>query len=647
MPRRLVASAATAILTLGVLIALPAPAAQATDTNCPTAASSYADGTGTAGDPFLISTPAQLQRLRDHSADWSKEVRLTDDIDMSSAGSACTWSSTIGNPDLAMWTGTFDGNGHVVSGLDISITGSYVGFIAYLGAGAVVRDLGFTGDVHATKSGVGNAQAGVGGLVGWTLGSTILRSFATGDVSVNISASADINMGGAMANPIVGGLVGTSQGTVSDSYATGDVSVTASAGAMGFGTAVVLAQVGGLLGSAEAGSSIVVDSYSTGAVTSSASAVGGGSQSIAEWVGGSIGSFNGTYASATGVVWDTVTSGRANGIGSGTSAGVTGKTTSQMTTYSTFTGLNWDITDGYSANTVWSLCPALNDGAPVLSRFASNATCYFPPLIPAFSSPTGTSDGFQVSVTNYDDSWAWIPSVSAGAVTLGIPIGSVLPITVTGLEPGSSATVTLTTNRTRYPNGTASVSGQALPPPPPVTASEPRSVTATALPGAARVAWDPPSTSGSFPVTHYLVEASPGRNTCLSETTSCVVSGLTPGTAYAFTVQALNGAGWSAPSAPSNVVVPSAPPAPRPVTLLITGSRTQGMLSINGTSTGLEMGATVTAWSRPLGGELQRGRQVPVSSTGTFTWSRHVSSRTPWSVFVTAAGVRSNLVILR
>lgn len=566
MPRRLVASAATALVTLGALTALPAPVAQAADSNCPAAAGSYAGGSGTVGDPFLISAPGELQRLRDRAADWNKVVRLTTDIDMSSAGTACTWTSTIGNPNVANWTGTFDGDGHVVSGLNISITGSFAGFIAYLGNGAVVRDLGFTGNVNATVTSFGSAQVGAGGLVGWTLPSTIQRSFATGNVTVNITAAAGLFSGGASANPIVGGLVGTSQGTVSNSYATGDISVTATAAAMSPGTASVNAQVGGLLGSAEAGSSVVVNSYSTGAMTISASAVGGTGQVVNENVGGSIGRFSTQYASATSVVWDTVASARATGIGNGTSAGVTGKTTSEMTTLSTFTNLNWDIVNGYDANRVWNLCPALNDGAPVLSRFASNGTCSPPPPSP--------------------------------------------------------------------------------PPPPPVPASEPRAVTATALAAAARVVWDAPSASGSFPITQYLVESSPGRHICLAAVTSCEVSGLTPGTAYTFTVRALNGAGWSVASAPSNVVVPIALPRPEPVTLVITGTRAKGTLTIKGTSTGLEMGAMVTPWARPMRGELQQGRQVPVSTDGMFTWSRRVSTEKPWSVFVTASGTRSNLLVL-
>lgn len=405
---------ALVLVTAGALTVLPVSIAHAADTNCPSAAASYDGGTGAVGDPLLISTPGQLQRLRDQSADWSKEIRLTADIDMGSGGTDCTWGSTLGNPNVANWTGTFDGDGHVVSGLDIEVTGSFVGFFGYLGNGAIVRDFGFTGDVRATASGAGSVQAGVGGLTGWTLSSQILRSFTTGNVTVNISASADMNMGSATANPIVGGLVGNSQGTVADSYATGAVNVTASAGAMNMGTAVVILAAGGLLGSAQAGSSIVTNSYSTGTVTTSTSAAGGGSQSIAERVGGSVGEFSTQYATATGVVWDTTASGQATGLGLGTSAGVTGQTSSQMTTYSTFTNLNWNIADGYGANSTWSLCPALNGGKPVLSRFATNATCYPPPPPPP---PAPSSEPLSVVATAGDRSAevAWSAPASSGS----------------------------------------------------------------------------------------------------------------------------------------------------------------------------------------------------------------------------------------
>ena len=213
MTPRAFGSLITAFIALAGVGIVAAPVAQAADTNCPIAAT-Y-PGTGTSGDPFLISTPGQLQRLRDTSADWNDTVKLASDIDMSSGGSDCVWATTIGDANPSSWTGTFDGGGHVVSGLDISVTSGFAGFIGYLGSGGAIRDLGFTGDVTVTFTRAGSASPGVGGLVGWTLQSTIDRSFATGNVTVTSTATA--SGGSATSSPYVGGLVGNLQATLTDS----------------------------------------------------------------------------------------------------------------------------------------------------------------------------------------------------------------------------------------------------------------------------------------------------------------------------------------------------------------------------------------------------------------------------------------------
>ena len=630
------------VLAIAATSLIAAPAAQAADLGCPVAAGAYAGGTGTSGDPFLISTPAQLQRLRDTSADWNDTVKLTDDIDMG----GCTWGTTIGNPNIANWEGTFDGGGHIVSGLDISLSTNFGGFIAYLGSGGTIQDFGFTGDVTVTRTGAGTVQVGAGGLVGWTLPSNIIRSFASGDVTVNVTASADSD-GDAQANPIVGGLVGNLQGTVTDSYATGNVSVTSTATATGSGTARVNANIGGLAGQADTSFSIVNRAYSTGSVASSASATGGSSQTVTENVGGSLGRFDGTYASATATVWDTVTSGRANGIGSGSSADITGKTTAEMAMYSTFTTLGWNVADGYDAAYVWNMCPALNGGAPALSKLTTLEACYFPARTPTFGAPVARDGGFTVSVSNYDASWTWTPSVSSGSVSAGAPVGSTLPLTVMGLGPSESATLTLTTTRTDYAPGTSNVVGRALPPPP-VPASQPQDVAAASDDASATVSWTAPASSGSFPVTHYLATSTPSSRTCLvtAPALTCTVAGLTNGTAYTFTVKALTGAGWSAASDPSNAVTPRAEQRP---TAMITGSREGRLITVTGTSTGLGMGAVLQPWVRlaDMASFSQGSASILVSMDGTFDWERRTGKKMAVYVATPDGLLKSNTVTIQ
>jgi hypothetical protein len=83
-------------------------------------------------------------------------------------------------------------------------------------------------------------------------------------------------------------------------------------------------------------------------------------------------------------------------------------------------------------------------------------------LTPTFGSPTATADGFTVSITNYDAAFTWAtPTVSAGTVAITSTTGATRVLTVTGLSPGASATITQNTSRTSYSNGTATVSGSA------------------------------------------------------------------------------------------------------------------------------------------------------------------------------------------
>ena len=94
----------------------------------------------------------------------------------------------------------------------------------------------------------------------------------------------------------------------------------------------------------------------------------------------------------------------------------------------------------------------------------------------------------------------------------------------------------------------------------------PSGVTATAGNTSATVSWTAPSSGGSaitsYTVTPYIGSAAQTPVTVSGSppATSAMVTGLTNGTAYTFTVSATNSVGTSPASSPSDAVTPAVPP---------------------------------------------------------------------------------------
>jgi len=194
----------------------------------------------------------------------------------------------------------------------------------------------------------------------------------------------------------------------------------------------------------------------------------------------------------------------------------------------------------------------------------------------------------------------------------------------------------------------------AVPPPPPPPTyppSNPRDVVGTAGDESAVVAWTPPVSSGSFPVTTYQVMSTPGGKGCLVQAPelTCEVDGLTNGEAYTFQVHALNGAGWGPWSSASDPVTPDGPVT---TSILITGSRGEvrgrpGVIAA-GTSAGLGVGAIVRPMVR-LAGEasyIQGAASILVDEEGAFTWQRRTGKKVYVYVKAEVGNVRSNRVVI-
>lgn len=286
----------------------------------------YTGGSGTPADPYQIWTPQQMNAIGANSGDWYSHFILMADIDMSAYTG--TQYNIIGNWDTP-FRGSFNGNGHVIRNLTYktNIDLSPIGFFGKTN-GAQIQNLGLENISIVIPNGRDS-----GGLVGWNENSIIRNCYINGGtvsgyyiigglVGINVVStirncyvSAAVSGTGGSNASFIGGLVGCNYGTITDCYTMGSVKG--------------IKNVGGLVGESSGG--IITCCYAIASVSGSGS-------NIAGLVGQNKATIRYSF-------WDTQTSGRSNGVGSGSSSGVTGKTTAQMKMVSTFTSAGWDFVD--------------------------------------------------------------------------------------------------------------------------------------------------------------------------------------------------------------------------------------------------------------------------------------------------------------
>ena len=270
----------------------------------------------------LIYDITQLQGMQDQLGYYYK---LINNID---ASGTSEWNAGAGFAPVSTFTGTFDGQGHTIS--DLNINRSSTSNVGLFGSTshATIQNVGLVGGSVRGSNNVGglvgshnasstilgsyttgsvNGSNFIGGLVGSNNSSSIYNSYATGNVSGSL---------------YVGGLVGQNYlfSTILDSYATGSVS--------GSGL------VGGLVGLNYVSS--IVNSFATGVAT--ATIAGGGT-------GGLIG--NDAGGTLTNNWWFNPTN--SAGVGAGVSAGVT-KASAMNDFYSTEGGTGSAVYDKNGVN---------------------------------------------------------------------------------------------------------------------------------------------------------------------------------------------------------------------------------------------------------------------------------------------------------
>jgi len=327
----------------------------------------YSGGTGDPNNPYKIATAEDLMLLGESPEDYDKHFIMIDDIDLHPHQPSGIFDRAVIAPDTndiepgfqgISFRGVFDGDGHTISNLTIEGK-SYLGLFGLLKSGSKVRDLGI---VNVNVNGSGEQ---IGGLVGLNAGS-IAASYSTGVVLgyENVgglvghnyyhhysegSITTSYSYAAVTGNDDVGGLVGDNTGSITASCSTGVVRGNENVGGLvgenwgqprmfqgrittSYSTSKAKGTqgVGGLVGNNSWGS--ISTSYSAGSV-SGESGVGG-------LVGHGVGlSGNPVEGMTSESFWDVEASGQSS------SAGGTGKTTTEMQTARTFLEAGWDFVD--------------------------------------------------------------------------------------------------------------------------------------------------------------------------------------------------------------------------------------------------------------------------------------------------------------
>lgn len=256
------------------------------------------EGSGTVGDPYIISDCGKLQEL---NSDPSAYYLITNDIDCSDT---VNWNGGAGFTPIFGFTGNLNGQGYTISDLFISQpSATYIGLVSVMNGGAIFKLNLENVDI------TGNSR--VGGLVGKQNSGHIEGCSVTGNV---------------LGYSYVGGLVGEHGGGESITGCYSRATVTASS--------IDSSYIGGLVGLQ--GSSYTEYSYSSGITYFSAECLNCG------------GLMGGDFVSATShSFYDSNNTEYPNSIG-------TGKTTEEMKDINTYLDDGWTITassnnlnDGY------------------------------------------------------------------------------------------------------------------------------------------------------------------------------------------------------------------------------------------------------------------------------------------------------------
>lgn len=250
------------------------------------------EGSGTEGDPYQIDDPALLALIANNVNTGVSDFdgvyfALTEDLDLTGS----EWVP-IGDADHP-FMGSFDGDGHVITGMHIGTVGSpnsaigYLGLFGHTGSNSSIHDVTIeNGSIYTTYAAEENPDGNyIGLLVGYADEGEVDDCHVSGTIVCGNADNSSI---------YAGGLVGLSE--VADIHdSTADVAVSAQDGDSG-------TALGGLIGFLDGGE--VYNSSSSGDVS-----IG----TTHEWAFGGTGGFVGLNG---GTIWNCYATGDVTGGGS-------------------------------------------------------------------------------------------------------------------------------------------------------------------------------------------------------------------------------------------------------------------------------------------------------------------------------------------
>ena len=348
-------------------------------------------GTGTEVDPYLLSTPAHLDAVRNN---LTAHYKLTYDIDLADQGN---WEP-IGSLS-APFTGVFDGDGYAIKNMTININNNdselCAGLFGCLDTfpTSTIKNIGMVNSaINITNNGDRFASAYVGGIAGMAFGGVIYNCYSTGEIVVSMNGSPRVGgivgQGGTIKNcrnigtinaistassyTYAGGIAGHYFSSITNCYNAGTINATTSSDAF----------AGGIAADNNYGSSTITNCYNLGAVNATSD--------LYSYAGGIVGENGGSTSMTTYAINNCYNIGKVKATASASSVGgIIGINSYPAwinncyslnnnvlgSNYGTFTNVH-SLTEpqmkqqasfvGFDFTDTWAINPAINNGYPYL-----------------------------------------------------------------------------------------------------------------------------------------------------------------------------------------------------------------------------------------------------------------------------------------